>query len=51
MLLVAEAKGILDDEIALGPVFSSQVWSTIWLAIDWPRSKPSFGARRCRMWG
>ena len=33
MLLVAEARGRLMEADDLGPIFSSHVWSTIWLAI------------------
>lgn len=32
--------------MALGPVFSNQVWSTIWLAIVWPRVKLILGIKR-----
>lgn len=46
MLLVVEAKGILREATALGPTFSSQVWSISWLAIAWPRIKLSLGMRR-----
>lgn len=46
MLLVVEARGVVALAIALGPVFSSHVWSTIWLAIFWPRRRLSCGAWR-----
>lgn len=46
MLLVEEARGIEILAMALGPVFSSHVWSTIWLAIFCPRRRPSLGAWR-----
>lgn len=46
MLLVVEMRGRFKEDTALGPVFSNQVWSTIWLAIDWPSIKLSLGARR-----
>lgn len=38
--------GRLRVDTALGPDFSNQVWSTIWLAISWPRVRLSLGARR-----
>ena len=38
--------GRLEETRALGPVFSSQVWSTIWVAIVWPRTRLSLGAKR-----
>lgn len=31
-LLVVVIRGILSVAVALGPVFSNQVWSIIWLA-------------------
>lgn len=37
--------------MVLGPVFSSQVWSIIWLAIVWPRRRFNFGGRRWMMVG
>lgn len=46
MLLTAEAKGMLRDVMALGPVFSSQARSIIWVAIDCPRIRLSLGGRR-----
>lgn len=46
MLLVVVIKGVLREAIALGPVFSNQVWSTIWLAIDWPSTRLSLGMKR-----
>lgn len=45
-LLVAEMRGVLREVLALGPNFSSQVWSIIWLAIFCPSSKPSLGGSR-----
>lgn len=30
----------------LGPTFSNQVWSTIWLAMVWPSTRFSFGVSR-----
>lgn len=44
---MVEAKGRVIEEMAFGPVFSSQVWSIVWLAADWPRIKVIFGRRRC----
>lgn len=46
VLLVAVMSGRLIDIAALGPVFSSQAWSIIWLAIDCPRRRLSLGTRR-----
>lgn len=46
MLLAVETRGRLADVMALGPTFSNQVWSTSWLAINWPRIKLSFGGSR-----
>lgn len=45
-LLVVVIKGRLDEARALGPVFSNQVWSTIWLAMVCPRTRFSFGVKR-----
>lgn len=45
-MLVVVIRGRLEEAIALGPVFSSQVWSIIWLAIAWPKAKFSLGVRR-----
>lgn len=46
MLLAVETRGRLEEAMALGPTFSSHVWSTSWLAISCPRTRPSFGGRR-----
>ena len=46
MLLVVVMRGRLREAVALGPDFSSQVWSIIWLAIAWPRVRLSFGVSR-----
>lgn len=46
MLLVVVIRGILDVARALGPAFSSQVWSIIWPAIVCPKTKLSFGVKR-----
>ena len=46
MLLVEETRGWWEVITALGPVFSSQVWSTIWLAMFWPRKNAETGAKR-----
>lgn len=45
-LLVVVIRGILSEAVALGPVFSSQVKSIIWLAIVWPRVRLSLGSSR-----
>lgn len=37
--------------MALGPDFSSQVWSIVWVAIIWPRVRFVCGVNRCIMWG
>jgi len=43
---VVETRGRFAEAIAFGPVFSSQIWSIIWVAIVWPRMRLSFGVRR-----
>lgn len=43
---MAVTSGLLSVEEALGPVFSNQVWSSIWLAIDWPRLRDILGGYR-----
>lgn len=35
----------------LGPAASNQDWSTSWLAIVWPKTRFSLGARRCTVAG
>lgn len=45
-LLVVELIGIVAEAMALGPTFSSHVWSTIWLATVCPRTRLSLGGRR-----
>lgn len=45
-LLVVVISGVLEDTSAFGPVFSNQVWSTIWLAMAWPNTRLSFGVKR-----
>ncbi len=45
-LLVDLIRGILSEVIALGPVFSNQVKSMIWVAIVCPRVKLSLGSVR-----
>lgn len=50
-LLVVVIKGMLREAMAFGPVFSSEVWSTIWLAMAWPRTRLSLGVSRWMMWG
>lgn len=47
MLLVVVTKGRLALAIALGPAFSSHVWSTVWLAIVCPKTRLILGVRRC----
>lgn len=51
MLLVEVTRGVLSLVAALGPVFSSQVWSTIWLAMDWPIPRLIAGGNRCIIMG
>lgn len=46
MLLVVVTRGIFKVTTALGPVFSNHVWSIIWLAIVWPKTRLSLGAKR-----
>lgn len=46
MLLVVEINGVLRDVTAFGPVFSSHVWSTIWVAMACPRERLSLGVKR-----
>lgn len=46
VLLVVVISGRLEEVIVFGPVFSSHVWSTIWLAIVWPSTRFSLGAMR-----
>lgn len=41
-----EAIGVWTEEMALGPVFSSHVWSTICPAMACPRVRLILGARR-----
>lgn len=45
-LLVVVTRGRFREARAFGPVFSNQVWSIIWLAIVWPRARPSLGVKR-----
>lgn len=44
--LVEVAIGLLIETVALGPTFSSQVWSSIWLAIVCPRTRLVLGISR-----
>ena len=46
VLLVVVIKGMFDETRALGPTFSNQVWSTIWLAMAWPKTRFSLGVKR-----
>lgn len=45
-LLVVVTRGRLRDVRAFGPVFSSHVWSIVWLAITWPKIRLSLGGSR-----
>lgn len=47
MLLIEELRGMLVDEIVLGPTFSSQVRSIICVAIVCPRIRLILGEARC----
>lgn len=51
MLLVEVISGLLSLAAALGPVFSNQVWSIIWLAMDWPIPRLIAGGKRCIIMG
>lgn len=51
VLLVVVIRGVLTEAAALGPTFSSQVWSVIWEAISWPKPNVSFGERRWMIGG
>jgi len=42
-LLVVETIGSWAEVVTLGPTFSNHVWSTVWEARDWPRTRPSLG--------
>lgn len=44
--VVTAAAGRWKADIALGPTFSNHVWSTIWLAIAWPRERFKKGKER-----
>lgn len=46
MLLAVEIRGRFVEVTVLGPTFSSHVWSTSWLAINWPRTRLSLGVKR-----
>lgn len=46
MLLMVEMRGVLTDEIALGPIFSNQVKSIIWVAIICPKIRFILGEAR-----
>lgn len=46
MLLVIVIKGMFRVVVALGPIFSSHVWSIVWEAIACPRIRFSLGVRR-----
>ena len=51
MLLVAVTRGVLMEAMALGPVFSIQVWSMTWVATNCPRTRVILGVNRCTMDG
>lgn len=51
MLLAEAAKGMLAEDTALGPVFSSQVWSITCVAMVCPRVRASLGINRWTMVG
>lgn len=51
ILLVVVIRGRRVLDMALGPVFSNQVWSIIWLAAVCPRARLSLGVRRCMIEG
>lgn len=44
---MAEIIGSWAEAMALGPVFSSHVWSTVWEAIACPKISPILGVARC----
>lgn len=44
-------KGILEVAIAFGPTFSNHVWSIVWLASAWPKTRFAFGVRRWMIGG
>lgn len=39
-------RGILAEVTALGPTFSNQVWSTVWLEMVWPKTRLILGRKR-----
>lgn len=46
MLLMVEMRGVFSLVVALGPTFSSQVRSMVWLAMVWPRERLILGESR-----
>lgn len=46
MLLIVETSGVFRFVVALGPIFSNQVRSMVWLAMVWPRVRLIFGESR-----
>lgn len=46
MLLMVEMRGVFSLVVALGPIFSSQVRSMVWLAMVWPRERLILGESR-----
>lgn len=46
VLLAVVIRGMFDEEMALGPTFSNQVWSIIWLASVCPKTRFNLGVIR-----
>lgn len=46
VLLTVVMRGMFKEVTAFGPTFSNHVWSIVWLAIAWPKIRPSFGMSR-----
>lgn len=51
MLLVDVAREVLIEAIVLGPTFSSQARSMVWVATVWPNRRLSLGTERCAVVG
>lgn len=51
VLLMVEIMGVFRLVAALGPIFSSQVRSIVWLAMVWPRARFIFGGSRWKIFG
>lgn len=45
-LLIVEIIGLLAEEMVWGPTFSSQFWSTFWVANFWPAKRDIWGMPR-----